>query len=270
MICLVSGEAGVGKSRLVAEATTLFEGEGCRVVKGMCVELGGTALPFPALVDALRALKRSTTAPELERILGSARRELARLVPDLAPDVPETPFGDGGSISRLFELVLGFLGRAAGGDGLVLVFEDLHWADRSTLDLVTFLARSLRDERVMLLLTYRSDEVDRRHPLRGAVAEIERLPAASRIELRRFDTAEVGEQLKGMLGAAAAPELAARVFDRSEGNAFLVEEIVGIVRSDGSAKLPPSLRDLLLARIERLSPRPDLAPHRCGWCADYP
>ncbi len=93
----------------------------------------------------------------------------------------------------------------------------------------------------------------RRHPMRAFVAELERLPALRRIDLHRFDRAEVSAQLAGMLGEPPTPDLVARVFDRSEGNAFLVEEILGIVRDDGAGRLPPSLRDLLLARTERLS-----------------
>lgn len=254
-VYLLSGEAGVGKSRLVDEASATFEAEGARTVKGMCVDLSGTPLPFSALVDALRALRRSASPQEFDVILGPARRELARLAPELDPDAGGEIAGEGpGGSSRLFELVLGLLGRAAEERPLALIVEDIHWSDPSMLDLLMFLARTLREERLLMLLTYRSDEVDRRHPLRGFLAELERLPVVQRLELHRLDRAGVAAQLQGMLGQEPAADLVDRVYERSEGNAFLVEEVLEIVRDGGAGRLSPSLRDVLLARIERVSP----------------
>src|SRR3954469_9093587 len=139
-VVLVSGEAGVGKSRLLEGA---FRGAGdVRVLTGGCVELGGEGLPFVPLVEALRALVRTTDAEQLDRLLGPARPELARLLPELSSlDAPPVPAG---STAQLFELVLGVLGRIGQERPLVLVFEDLHWADRSTLELVAFLVRQMQ------------------------------------------------------------------------------------------------------------------------------
>ena len=136
---------------------------------------------------------------------------------------------------------------------LMLVVEDLHWADRSTLDLVAFLLRTPPAGPVLLAVTYRSDELHRRHPLRPLLASLERVRAVERIELRPFDRPQVAAQLEGILGEPPDREMADRVFERSEGNAFLVEEMLGIVQAGADVDhLPPSLRDVLLARTETL------------------
>jgi DNA-binding CsgD family transcriptional regulator/tetratricopeptide (TPR) repeat protein len=249
-VVLVSGEAGVGKSRLLDGA---FGGPpDVRVLTGGCVELGGEGLPFVPLVEALRALVRTTDADRLDRLLGPARPELARLLPELASlDAAPAP---GGSTAQLFELVLGVLGRIGADRPLVLVFEDLHWADRSTLELVAFLVRQLQGVRVLLVLTYRSDEVDRRSPLRPLLSGWERLRGVERLQLERFTRAEVAEQVRAILGRAPEAGVIDLVFDRSGGNAFFVEEVLRLVREGAPAdELAPSMRDMLLARAERLS-----------------
>lgn len=251
-VVLVGGEAGVGKSRLLDAAFT-GAGSDVRVLTGGCIELGGEGLPLVPLVEALRTLVRTTSPAELDGFLGPARRELARLLPELTSD-DATPAPGAGSTAQLFELVLGVLGRLGQDRPLVLIVEDLHWADRTTLDLVAFLVRALQGTRVMLVLTYRSDEVDRRSPLRPLLSGWERLRGVERIQLERFTRPEVAAQMGAIVGTAPAADLVDLVFDRSEGNAFFVEELVRTVR-DGArdTDLPPSLRDVLLSRAEQVS-----------------
>ena len=135
------------------------------------------------------------------------------------------------------------------------MLEDLHWSDQSTRELVSFLIRSLRGVRVVLLATYRSDELNRRHPLRPLIASWDRLRSVQHVELRRFEPEEVAAQLGAILGADPAAGLVYLVFDRSGGNAYLVEELAGLVRGGGDpADLPPSLADVLLSRVDALSP----------------
>jgi predicted ATPase/DNA-binding CsgD family transcriptional regulator len=249
---VVGGEAGVGKTRLVEEACAQAAEHGARVLPGACLELGGEGLPFAPLVDALRALVRTTDPEQLQAVLGPARRDLARLLPDLEVEPGEgTAAADGGT-GRLFELVLGVFVRLAAERPLVLIIEDLHWADRSTLDLLVFLVRALRSDRILILATYRSDELHRRHPLRPVLNELERLRSVERIELARFGREEVAEQLATILGERSSTWLVDDVFRRSEGNAFFVEELAALVESGGGS-LSPSLRDLLVARADRLS-----------------
>jgi predicted ATPase len=164
-VVLLGGEAGVGKSRLVRELSSAAGVLGVRVLSGGCVELGGEGMALVPLVDMLRSLARSTPADEFDRLLGPARRELARLLPELDPTVTAAPAADG-SANQLLEHVFGLITRLAARQPLLLVIEDLHWADRSTRDLVVFLVQTLRELGVLLVLTYRSDELHRRHPLR--------------------------------------------------------------------------------------------------------
>lgn len=252
---LVGGEAGVGKSRLVAEAAARPELAGFRLLRGQCVELGAEALAFAPLVDALRTLARTTGAAELDGFLGPARGELARLLPDFAPRswtaAPSLPAG----LAQLLELVLGVIDRVSAATPLLLVIEDLHWGDRSTLDLVAFLVRSLHGARVLLVLTYRSDELPRRHPLRSLLSGWGQVRSMRRVELRGFDHDEVAEQVGAILGVPPDRQFVGQLLDRSEGNPFLVEEILAAVRAGGdSNELPASLRDVLLARFDLLSP----------------
>jgi DNA-binding CsgD family transcriptional regulator len=257
-VVVVGGEAGIGKTRLVEEATARFaanttNGTGARVLLGACVELGGEGMPMAPLVDALRILATTLAPAALDEVLGPARRELARLLPELDPDVlnAPAPAPDGAATGRLFELVLGLVRRLTAEQPLVFVIEDLQWADESTRDLVAFLARTMRTGRFMLVLTYRSDEVNRRHPLRPLVAELDRLRWTTTLQLERFSRDEVDVQLRAILSDAPSRDLIADVYERSEGNAFLVEELAAMLESE-RATLSPSLRDLLMTRVERL------------------
>ncbi len=263
---IIAGEAGVGKTRLVGELAAHAASSGFTVLTGHCVELGAEGLPLAPLIDALRALARTTAPAELAEVLGPARRGLGRLLPELDPDAALVqpaglvqdraagPAVDGIQLAQLLELVLGLLGRLSARRPLMLVLEDLHWADQSTRELVVFLIRSLRGVRVLLLASYRSDELNRRHPLRPLVASWERLRSVNHVELRRFDHGEVAAQLGAIFAAEPDVALVDLVFDRSGGNAYLVEELAGLVRGGGDpADLSPSLRDVLLSRVDALS-----------------
>jgi predicted ATPase len=162
-VVLVGGEAGVGKTRLVEEASARAREADVRVLSGGCVELGGEGLPFSPLADALRGLARTTPPDELDGFLGPARGELAWLLPELEPRrALDAPSLGAGSNARLLELVFGVIERLAAERPMMFVIEDLQWADRSTLDLVSLFVRALRGVRVLVALSYRSDELP--HP----------------------------------------------------------------------------------------------------------
>lgn len=148
------------------------------------------------------------------------------------------------------------LERLAADRTVVLVLEDLHWADTSTRHLLSYLFRTLAGGRLVVVATYRADDVHRRHPLRPLLAELDRLRTVQRIELPRFNRAEVRRQLAGILAAQPDEAFVDSVFDRSDGNAFFVEELVACRESGCRAGLTESLRDLLLVRVEVL---PDAA-----------
>src|SRR5215207_7566947 len=254
-VVLVGGYAGVGKTRLVAELTSRTA-DGARVLVGGCVPVGDGALPYAPIVEALRALLGDVGVGAVRELVGPSWPELARLLPALGE--PQAGGGppDQAAQARLFELLLGMLGRLGEETPLVLVVEDLHWADRSTRDLLAFLVRNLRRERVLLAVTYRSDETGRAR-LGPFLAELDRAGPVDRIELPRFQRREVAAQLTAILGAAPADDLVDATFARSQGNPFFTEELLEAVRA-GSRELPTTLRDLLLGRIEGL---PEPARH---------
>jgi predicted ATPase len=250
---VVGGEAGVGKSRLLDEFARRCRGEELRVLVGGCIELGEEGVPFAPVIEALRTLLRTLEPEKTEALIGHSRRDLARLLPELG----ELPAGDSRTTAsdlataqgRLFELLLDLVERVATDQPTVLVIEDIHWADQSTRDLLGFLVRSLRRPGLLLVLTYRTDELHRRHPLRPFLAELERIRWVERLELQRFDRAELVAQLTGILGEPPTAELVDDVFERAQGNPFFTEELVAASSSGVEGQLSQTLRDTLMARI---------------------
>jgi DNA-binding CsgD family transcriptional regulator len=265
VVVIVEGDAGVGKSRFVAEIVGRAERSGGVALVGACLELVDRALPFAPLIEALRQLARRVDAATLERVLGPARTELAHLVPEFAAPSAVPGNGPAGRADSeiaqgsLFEHVLGTLERLGEVAPALVVLEDLHWADRSTLDLIIFLARNLRDARVVLVATYRSDDLHRRHPLRGVLAELDRSGRVVRECLEPFSAAEIRELVAAICDDPDPDEaLVEAVLTRSEGNAFFAEELLAATRDRdrGDVPLPTSLRELLLARVDSLGGGP--------------
>jgi ATP/maltotriose-dependent transcriptional regulator MalT len=254
-VVLVGGEAGVGKSRLAAEAASRAEASGARVLSGACVQVGEEALPYAPFSDGLRPLVRELDPAALDELVGPWRAELARLLPDLGRPGPVVEVGPDGRFTqaRLFEVVLRLLERLAESVPLVLILEDLHWSDRSSLELLAFIAHGLRATPTMLLATYRSDELHRRHRLRPVLADLERNPAVERIKLRRLSRGELAELIATRLDREPDPALVERVMVRSEGNPLFAEELLASELRGGGVALPGSLQDLFDARIEALS-----------------
>ncbi|NXY98612.1 AAA family ATPase [Streptomyces sp. BR123] len=246
---LIGGEAGVGKTRLTEEFLGEAARSGAVVAVGGCVEIGAEGLPFAPFSTALRTLNRLLPG-ELAAAGAGQEGELARILPELG-DTPRGPH-DEESTARLFELTARMLERLAADRTVVLVLEDLHWADTSTRHLLSYLFRTLTSGRLVLVATYRADDVHRRHPLRPLLAELDRLRTVQRIELPRFNRAEVRRQLAGILAQEPDEAFVDSVFDRSDGNAFFVEELAACPESSCRAGLTESLRDLLLVRVEVL------------------
>ena len=134
-----------------------------------------------------------------------------------------------------------------------MVLEDLHWADRASRDLIAFLARTLRSGRVMLVASYRSDELHRRHPLRPLLGELVRLPGIERLELAPFSRAELVEHLVAITGVPLAADQLERVYERSEGNPFYAEQLLAAGTGAADVGLPSTLADVLVARVHGLS-----------------
>jgi DNA-binding CsgD family transcriptional regulator len=247
-LAFVAGESGVGKTRLLSELERSARSDGIRVIGGDCVELGEGELPYAPIVGALRPLARSGH-PAFKELSDAARCALAQILPGLG----ETRSDDEATAqARLFDGLLELLELLAGEDGLMVTIEDLHWADRSTRAFLVYLASSLCKERVLVVTTYRPDELHRRHPLRPLLAELERDARHRRVELRPLTRSELAEQLNDILGELPGEELLSRLFARSEGNPLFAEELLA-AGTDGRGSLPPTLRDALMLRIERLS-----------------
>ena len=248
---LIGGEAGIGKTRLITEFAAAAGGAGAQILTGGCLDLGADGLPFAPFAAMLRELVRDIGAAGVAALLpGQATREFARLLPEFGESAPE--HDPGVARARLFEQMLTLLERLAEASPVVLIVEDAHWADRSTRDLIAFLIGSQQVlDRVLIIVSYRSDELHRTHPLRPLLAELSRYPWVRRIELPRLGRVDADELVARLIGREPEPWLADEVYRRGEGNPLFVEELLC---GDGrlSTELPESLRDLLLAAVRRL------------------
>jgi len=248
-VVLVGAEAGGGKSRLADEFVARVAGRAL-VLAGGCVELSAAGLPYAPFTAGLRQLVRQRGAGEVAALLGGrGTGELAGLLPEfghpLADRDPDMARG------RLFELVLALLEALAEQLPLVLVVEDVHWADRSTRDLLSFLARNLRQAAVLLVVTFRSDELHRTHQLRPLLAQLGRIDAVTWLELPRLSRGQVAIQLEGILGRPPEPAITTAVHERGGGIPLFTEALLNV---DGAVSpgLPWSLRDLLLGAVKEL------------------
>src|ERR1700748_1756258 len=246
---LVSGDAGIGKSRLVTEAMEIAERDGFTVLCGQGAEIGGS-VPYLPLADAFRL-----APPRIEKAI-KARPVLSRLLPDGDGQAQEADWA-GLNRQQMFGAVLSLLSELSAGTPVLLVIEDLHWADATTRHLLTFLARMLHRERVAIIGTYRADDLDRRHPLRAVIAELLRLPMVALTELGPLSAAALAEILSNVPNAPL-PRSAATLnslVERAEGNAYYAEELLTASCADDTTggTLPPGLAELLLSRVERVS-----------------
>ena len=247
---VVGGEAGVGKTRLVAEFAERSRGAGARVLAGGCLELGADGLPFAWFTAVLRGLVRDLGAAGVAGLLpGGAAGELARLLPEFG--TAESPDDSGEARARLFEQLLIVLERLADAGPVVLVVEDMHWADRSSRDLLAFLIRNQPSaDGLLMVVTYRSDDLHRAHPLRPLLAELDRIGWVTRMDLGRLTRPDTARLVAQITGRDPDDGLLAAVYRRTEGNPLFVEALLG---SGGlGSGLPESLRDLLVAAVRGL------------------
>src|SRR6516162_257987 len=248
MVALVSGDAGMGKTRLVAELATVAAARGFMVLSGRCAELGDS-VPYLPLADALRSAAH--TAPALADAL-AARPVLGLLLPDRNKAEPAGGDVPGMAQQQLFGAVLGMLAELAETAPVLLVLEDMHWADRSTRDLLTFLSRVLHRERIAVIATYRADDLYRGHPLRVVAAELARLPSVTVVEVGPLGDEAMAEHLTALAAGPLEAASLETIIRRAEGNAYYAEEL--LAASTCGTDLPAGLADLLLARLQRLSP----------------
>jgi DNA-binding CsgD family transcriptional regulator/tetratricopeptide (TPR) repeat protein len=237
-VVVLSGEAGVGKSRLIAELVARAGERGVPVLTGSCVDAAEAHLPYLPFAQVLGQLR------ELEPDLVVQYPALAPLLPDapLEGRPPETL----GHLP-LFDAVQRALARFGASPG-VLVLEDLHWADRSSRGLLAFLLSRPLGRHLLVLASHRSD-LPRQHPLRALLAELARYPVVDRLEVAPLDAASALTLVRSLVPPGTPEQLSRAVADRSEGNPFFAEELAAV-----PGTLPDALADVLLARVERLDP----------------
>ncbi|MEU9328213.1 AAA family ATPase [Streptomyces canus] len=247
---LVAGDAGVGKTRLLDEVTGRAATAGMTVLTGHCVDLGDVGLPYLPFTEVLGALAQDerfadalAAYPAVGRLLGGGA------------------VGDSGGRLRLFEGIAGLLADLSDIAPLLLVLEDLHWADQSSRDLLRFLlsrgilqrsAGGAPTHRLAVLASYRADDLHRRHPLRPLLAELVRLPGVERLELRPMADGEVARLVRSLREGPLPDHTVRRIVERAEGNAFYAEELLAATGS-GDGGVPSGLADVLLIRFEQLS-----------------
>ena len=258
---VLSGDAGVGKTRLLVELRDLAVEEGWRVVAGHCLDFGDSALPYLPFSEVLGRLQ--TELPEVVQRVTEAHPTLVRLQPGrrvmVATDGgPGSGRAEGEMLDRadLFAAVHALLAEAAAVSPVLLVIEDCHWADQSTRDLLSFLFsrpfEGSADQRVAIVASYRADDLHRRHPLRRQVAEWSRLGGVERLQLGPLGDDQVRLLIASLSPDAIREKELTAIVRRAEGNAFFVEELVGAASAPGSW-VPDDLADVLLVRLDRLN-----------------
>ncbi len=247
-VVLIGGEAGVGKSRTVAQLTSVLRDRRCHVIVGGCVEFGEQIWPFAALRELLACLVDDLEQERLDVVLGGTGALLRHLVPELGAATELSATIDSG---RLCEAVIGMLRRLAQWGPVVVVVEDLHWADESTRALFSLLARSNHPRSMLLVGTYRTEALVPSSPLASVLADVVRSARPDVIELERFDRPTTANLVQALRPDAFGDSEIDEIHRLSGGNAFYIEELV----ATANGQLGPSwsLRNVILSRTGTLS-----------------
>ncbi|MGI8460501.1 MAG: protein kinase domain-containing protein, partial [Solirubrobacterales bacterium] len=268
-LLLLVGEPGIGKTRTAEELATYAQVQGARVHWGHCHEGEGVPAYWP-WAEAIRSYVRDADPVGLAWELGSGAAEIARIVPELRErlgSIGEATDSDNAEEARfkLFDAVANFLAAASRSRPLVVVLDDLHWADEPSLLLLRFLARSFGDSPLLLVGTYRDVELGRHHPLARTLSELAGGDRTTRVQLRGLDEAAVGRYIEMSTGEELSPGLAGAVLEQTEGNPFFVSEVVKLLASEGGLedaavgaagwrpRIPQGVREVVGRRLDQLS-----------------
>jgi DNA-binding CsgD family transcriptional regulator len=244
---LVGGDAGMGKSRLIEEFCSRARARGALVAVGTCTPSEGGGLPYGPVVGVLRDVARQLPTADVAGVLGFAQRSLG-----LANDADDVPHEIGLVKTKLFEALLQSVGAMTARSSVVLVFEDLQWADSASIEVIDFLTRNLGDRPALLLASYRSDEVEGGGAPRRLLGELGRHNRVSQLELSGLSRTDVAAMLAEIVGGPPDWTLVDAVLTRSGGNPFFAEELAAARHAKA---LPVALRNVAMMRIERLSPQ---------------
>jgi tetratricopeptide (TPR) repeat protein len=273
VLALVSGEPGVGKTRLAREVVAAARLSGATVLSGGCYEYEATT-PYLPFVEALREWVREEPTERLRAVVDTSAPEIVRMAPEAEEKLGQTPVRPPLTPSeerlRLFDSLARTFQRMAVPNGLLIFLDDLHWADSGTLQLLHYLLRHLRHDRVLILVAYREVELDRTHPLAEAIVEWNRERRAVRLPLGRLSREESAAMLATLFQAeTVSPEFVEAIQGETEGNPFFIEEVVkaliesGVVyREDGrwerkaieELAIPQSVKEAIGRRLNRLDP----------------
>jgi eukaryotic-like serine/threonine-protein kinase len=265
-LMLLVGEPGIGKTRTAEELATYAQVRGARVHWGRCHEGEGAPAYWP-WAQALRSFVRDADPVGLAWELGPSAPEVAQLVPEVRDrlgDVPEPPELEPDQARfRLFDSVTTFLRNASGSRPLVIVLDDLHWADEPSLLLLKFVARNLSDTGLLVVGTYRDVELGRHHPLAKTLAELNEIEQTRRVTLRGLDFSAIERFIEMTAGIEPPRGLAAAVHEQTEGNPFFLGEVVRLLaseqrldadgRGDWQLAIPQGVREVVGRRLDRLS-----------------
>ena len=247
-VAVIGGEAGIGKTRLSMLAGERARQRGFTVLIGGCLDIGESTVPYAPLLEALRQLWAEFDSDALTEVLGPASAELGSLLPELGPPMAADAAPGAG---RVFELLRGVLQRLAERQPVLVIIEDLHWADNATRDLLRYLSRNLHAP-AALIITYRSEELPQRYPVRKLVADLHRHPGCQHLQLPPLTGTELHELAGAILGHPAAPDVVRELAARAQGNPFYAEEL--LAARDQGMQIPEVLRNLLLLRVAELGP----------------
>jgi len=271
-LVMLSGEPGVGKTRLAQDLIAHAQKSGATILRGGCYEYEATT-PYLPFVEAFREWTHRLSPTQLRTALGATAPEIAKFAPEielklgaLAANPPLPPSEDR---LRLFDNAARFLQSLAAERGLLVFIDDVHWADQGTLSLLHYLLRHLRNDRVLFLVAYREIELDRAHPLASALVEWNRERLGTRIALGRLTRSDTGALLATLFGVASvSDELASALYNETEGNPFFVEEVIkslieqGQIYREGDGwgrkethelAIPQSVKEAIGRRLTRLS-----------------
>lgn len=271
-LALVSGEPGIGKTRLANEILVYARLKGAVVLRGGCYEYEA-ATPYLPFVEAIREWAHEQSTEELQKRLGSSAVELAKLAPEIESRLgtltPNPPLSPNEERLRLFDHVARFFHNLSEDKGLLLFVDDIHWADQGTLSLLHYLLRHLRNERMMVLACYREVELDRQHPFAASLVEWNRDHLATRTSLSRLTQEQVGQLLSALFGQeGVSHEFTGAIYKETEGNPFFIEEVIKslieqgqIYRVDGrwerqevsELAIPQSVKEAIGRRLDRQS-----------------
>jgi tetratricopeptide (TPR) repeat protein len=273
-LMMVMGEPGIGKTALCEQLSTYVTLRGGRTLVGHCYEKGSLSLPYLAFVEALRSYVLSREVKDLREELGTGAADVARIISEIRErlKIKLRPQKDPEEERyRLLQAVTAFLSNAANVQPMMVVLEDLHDADRGTLEMLTHVSRNLAGARLLIVGTYRDVEVDRSHPLSAALAELRRVSTYGRVLLRGLNADEVRRMLESITRESVPWGLAEAVHRQTEGNPLFVQEVIRYLAEEGlitrkegrwrptkdtplEMSIPEGLRDVIGKRLSLLSP----------------